>query len=375
MQFILEKEILLSNLAVLVNIATKKNLNIPILQNIKIDASSGNGLILIATDLDTTIKNRLDNVQINKAGATTVHAQTLHDIVKKMEDGSQIAFEYDDASKSLKVSSGNSKFKLPCLDTESFPTIEDFDMEVEYKIKKEDLSRILDKTKFAISNDEARYYLNGLYFHTKNIDDKNYVIGAATDGHKLAVIHQLQSDKEHGLHGYIIPRKTIGDIKKITDMASDDIKLEFSKTKLKVTTDNTILISKLIDADYPEYERVIPQSNNNIVILNKKQFTSEIDKVATVVADKHRGVKFVFDSNGITLNAESSENGSADTFIPLQYKGEKIEIAFNSRYLLDILSQITGEEIIIKLSNETSPVIIQDTQNDNDLFILMPIRI
>ena len=246
-------------------------------------------------------------------------------------------------------------------------------MTEECEINKNDLMDIIDKTKFAVSNDEARYYLNGMFIHSKTIDDNNYIIGSATDGHKMAVIKKIQTDFK--ISGYIIPRKTLGEIRKILDSCSDIVNLSFSKTKIKLSTNDCVLVSKLIDAEYPDYERVIPVSNSNVVILNKKDFVSAIDRVSTVVSDKHSGVKFIFSNDKVELIAESTENGHADDEINANYTGDTIETGFNSRYLLDILAQIESDEVSLKLGNGNLPIIVQGTEENNNLFVLMPVRI
>lgn len=370
MKFVISKEDFIGGLSILVSVSSKKNLNIPVLQNVKLEAKDG-FLTLTTTDLDTTIKKTLQtNVEHN--GITTVPAQTLFDIVKKMNDGSEILVE-EKEDKSVVVSSGRSKFKLLTLDAETFPTVEDIDMTEECEINKNDLMDIIDKTKFAVSNDEARYYLNGMFIHSKTIDDNNYIIGSATDGHKMAVIKKIQTDFK--ISGYIIPRKTLSEIRKILDSCSDIVNLSFSKTKIKLSTNDCVLVSKLIDAEYPDYERVIPVSNSNVVILNKKDFVSAIDRVSTVVSDKHSGVKFIFSNDKVELIAESTENGHADDEINANYTGDTIETGFNSRYLLDILAQIESDEVSLKLGNGNLPIIVQGTEENNNLFVLMPVRI
>ncbi len=370
MKFIISKEDFIGGLSILVSVSSKKNLNIPILQNVKLEANNG-FLTLTTTDLDTTIKKTLQtNVEQN--GITTVPAQTLFDIVKKMNDGSEILVE-EKEDKSVVVSSGRTKFKLLSLDADTFPTVEDIDMCEECEINKDDLIDIIDKTKFAISNDEARYYLNGMYIHSKSSDDNNYIVGSATDGHRLAVVKKIQTDSK--ISGYIIPKKTLTEIRKILDSCNEIITLSFSKTKIKLSTDGCVLVSKLIDAEYPDYERVIPASNSNIAIVKKKDFISSIDRVSTVVSDKHSGVKFVISDNSIKLIAESAENGYADDEINANYSGDIIEIGFNSRYLLDILAQIESDEVYLKLGGGSLPIIVQGTEENNNLFVLMPVRI
>ena len=371
MKFVINKESFIDSLSILVGVSGKKSLSIAILQNIKMEVANG-FLTLTATDLDTTIKENIE-VNIDTDGVTTVPAQTLFDIVKKMNDGSQITVEVKE-DKTVLVSSGRSKFKLLSLDAEAFPVVEDLDMNEELEINKEDLISIIDKTKFAVSTDEARYYLNGVFIHSKTIDDTNYVICSATDGHRLAVSKKVHPDAK--ISGYIIPKKTLGEIRKILDLCNEEnVHLAFSKTKIKLTTSNCTLISKLIDAEYPDYEKVIPTNNSNVALVNKKDFINSIDRVSTVVADKHKGVKFSLSNNTIKLLAESTENGTANDEISIDYSGEELEIGFNSRYLLDILAQIEEEEVYLKFSNSNIPIIVQGIKDSNTLFVLMPVRI
>lgn len=370
MKFTINKEDFINSLSILVNVSSKKNLNIPILQNVKLEINNG-FLTMTTTDLDSTVKKSIQ-VNTESNGITTVPAQTLFDIIKKMSDGSEILIE-EKEDKSISISSGRSKFKLLSLDPEAFPVIEDINMDEECEINKNDLIDMIDKTKFAVSNDEARYYLNGIYIHSKVIDDTNYIVSVATDGHRLANVKKIKEDIK--ISGYIIPKKTISEIRKILDISQDIVSLAFSKTKIKLTTKNCVLISKLIDAEYPEYDRIIPVNNSNVVIVNKKDFVNAIDRVSTVVSDKHKGVKFIVMNNTIKLLADSTENGSADDEVSANYTGNDIEIGFNSRYLLDILSQIESDEVYLKLSDNNSPALIQGTEEYNNMFVLMPVRI
>ena len=370
MKFVINKEDFINSLSILVNVSSKKNLNIPILQNVKLEVNNG-FLTMTTTDLDSTVKKSIQ-VNVEKNGATTVPAQTLFDIVKKMSEGSEILVE-EKEDKSISVSSGRSKFKLLSLDPETFPIIEDINMDEECEISKDDLIDILDKTKFAISNDEARYYLNGIFIHSKVIDDTNYIVGVATDGHRLANVKKAKENIK--ISGYIIPKKTIAEIRKILDTCQDNVNLSFSKTKIKLSTKDCILISKLIDAEYPEYDRIIPSNNGNIATVNKKDFVNAIDRVSTVVSDKHKGVKFIVMNNAVKLIADSTENGSADDEVSANYTGNDIEIGFNSRYLLDILSQIESDEVYLKFNSGNNPALIQGTEEPNNLFVLMPVRI
>lgn len=375
MKFTIEKDTLIKLLSNVCDVASKKNPNNPaILQNIKIE-TKGDRVYFTGTDSDTYVKDDC-KAFVDGEWATTVPAQLMYDIVKKMNDGAEIVCEYSSDGNTLNISSGRSKFRLMCLDADGYPNFEEHQMQVEFNIKANDLVNIIDKTRFSISDDPSRYYLNGLFLQT--IDDDGLKLNAvSTDGHKLSIITLGYYDGTGEVSGIIIPKKALPEIKKIAVKSGNaDLKVSASKTKIRIETEDTIIISKLIDAEFPDYKRVIPKDNDKILRVNKKDISTIIDRISTVANDNHKGIKLVLTENNLYLESSSAENGSGSEEIKVDFNyKEKIEIGFNSRFILEMISQIESDMVEIKLKDGNSAIIIKGSEESNNTFVLMPIRI
>lgn len=377
MKFTTDKNLLLKLLMNVCNVASKKNPNNPvILQNIKIDVKN-DFLYLTGTDSDTYIKDN-GRVLVEDEGSTTVSAQLIYEIVKKIEDNTKIECEYSKDDNVLKIKAGKSKFKLMCLSADGYPNFEEHQMQVEFKIKANTLTKMIEKTRFSISDDPSRYYLNGLFLQTiKDESENTKLVGVSTDGHKLSIVKCDCSSENIQLGGVIIPKKALPEIKKVADMTTqEDILVSLSKTKIKVETEDTIVISKLIDAEFPDYNRVVPKDNDKVLKVNKKDISNVIDRVSTVANDSHKGIKFIIHENNLILESNSIENGSASEEIKVDFGyDEKIEIGFNSRFILEIFGQIDNDILEIWFKDSNSAVLIRGIEEKNNIFILMPIRI
>ncbi|MDR1425862.1 MAG: DNA polymerase III subunit beta [Rickettsiales bacterium] len=377
MKFVVEKNSFLRLLIGTYGVASKKNPgNLAILQNVKIEASEGL-LYLTGTDSDTYIKNH-GEANVETDGVTTVSAQLLYEIVRKMEDGSEISCSYSTNDKILSVGSGRSRFKLMCMDAGNYPNFEDQQIQSKFQLKLKDLMTMIDKTRFSISDDLSRYYLNGLFLHTIEDDRGRKLVATSTDSHRLSVVELSYYDGNEPLAGVIVPKKALPEIKKIVSMSDqEEIQVSVSKTKIKFETDNSLIISKLIDAEFPDYRRVVPRENNRLMRVNRKEITSVIDRVSTVTSDSHRGIKFILSENNLLLEAHSNENGSASEEIKVDFNyPEKIEVGFNSKFVLDIFSQIDSETVNIFFKDSASAILVEDRgETTNNTFVLMPIRI
>lgn len=376
MKFKIEKNIFTKLLSSVCNVASKKNPNNPtILQNIKIETKNG-FLYLTGTDSDTYIKDNCV-VDIEKEGATTVSSQLIYDIIKKMEDGAEIECEYLKDDNILFIKSGKSKFKLMCLDVEGYPNFEEQEMQIEFKINPKDFINLIDKTRFSISDDPSRYYLNGLFLHTAEEDGDLKLFGVSTDGHKLSVIKLDYFNGKDPINGVIIPKKTLPEIKKILlNTQQENVMVYLSKTKIKIETEDTIIISKLIDAEFPDYKRVIPQDNDKILKADKKIIANIIDRVSTVVNEGHKGIKLLLTQNNLSLESNSAENGTATEDLPVEFDyTDTIEVGFNSKFILDFFNLIESENVNIYFKDASSAIIIKGDEEANNTFILMPIRI
>ena len=376
MKFTTEKEVFIKSLSNVCNVASRKNQNNPaILQNTKIETKNDT-VFLTGTDSDTYIKNS-SKANVSAEGATTVSAQLIYDIVKKMEDGAEISCEYVKDENNLYIKSGKSKFKLMCLDVDGYPNFEEQEMPSEFKIPAQSLINIIDKTRLSISDDPSRYYLNGLFIQTVDDEDGVKLCGVSTDGHRLSMIKSGDYVGKSKIGGVIIPKKALPEIKKVlANFMADDVDVYLSKTKIKIETKDTIIISKLIDAEFPDYNRVLPKDNNKVLKVDKKLLTNIIDRVSTVASDGHKGIKFTLTENNLVLESSSAENGSAVEDIKVDFPyTESIEIGFNSRFILDIFSQIDSDVVSMHFKDGSSAILIKGEEENNSSFVLMPVRI
>ena len=379
MQFEVSKNTLLKAISN-VNGAVEKKNTIPVLQNIRIDVNNQITepvVSLSATDMDVLITSKF-KADIVRSGSTTVSAQMFFDIVRKVPENTEIVI-MQDSPNILQIRYGKSKFNLPCIDPSEFPDISEGDLGEQISIAGSTLGRMIDKTRFAISNDETRYHLNGIYLQLFNNPEKaNEAEGkslelrtVATDGHRLSLSF-LEIDCKIPF-GVIIPKKTVAEIRRVVE-GVDNIIISVSDIKIKLVCGDTTIISKLIDGDFPPYDKVVPKNNNQIVIVNKKSLFDSVDRVATIATDKHRSIKLNFENNKLVLQATSSESGFAYEEIDISYSGEPIETGFNARYLLDIINQIDKEELMIRFKDGLSPAIIE-AKELSSLFVIMPIRV
>ncbi|MEM7071266.1 MAG: DNA polymerase III subunit beta [Pseudomonadota bacterium] len=352
--------------------AVENRTTIPILSNVLMRAESGE-LTLTTTDMDMSIVERVQ-ASIGVDGELTAPAKTLYEIARKLPDGSQIHMELDDATHQLRVHSGRSKFNLQTLDPKDFPVLSDGNLPHHFQMKADDLKHLLNTTSFAISNEETRYYLNGIYFH---IDpDSRLLVSVATDGHRLAKATVKAPDGSNDIPGIIIPRKAVGELRRLLEEYDDVVEISISEAKIRFAIGQIILTSKLIDGKFPDYSRVIPSSNDQTLELNSQVLNHTVDRVTTIAVEKVRAVKMSIQKKLIKLSASSTNNNShGEDEIECDYNGKKIEIGFNAKYLSEIAGQIAKSNIIFKLSDETSPALIYNSEDDSVLFVLMPMRI
>ena len=352
-------------------IVDKKN-SLPILSNILIEAS-GNELTLSSTDMDISIVEKID-CNVLEEGATTINSQILYDIVRKIEDNSEIEI-ISNNGKLLSLRSEGSRFSLASLPKEDYPIIEKDNSGVDITLNSKILLKLIDKTKFAISNEETRYFLNGLYLNINNDDENTHLTLVGTDGHRLAKSeHNIENISEL-ISGVIVPKKTIYELSKLLSELDEDIEINISSTKIVFYIDNLIFISKLIDGTFPDYKRVIPIDNNNVVEINRHKLLSAVDRVSTIANEKSPVIKFKFLKNIINLNSVNLENSTATEDINLDYNGDEFEIGFNSKYIMDIINNLEDDTIFLKLKDGSSPIIAYEKSNTNLIYVLMPMRV
>lgn len=352
--------------------AVEKRNTIPILSNVMIKCDDGM-LTLSTTDMDMEISESVA-ATVQESGATTAPAGTLFDIVKKLSDDADVEITLDEGGNQMSVKAGRSNFKLSCLPVDDFPELSQGDMPTNFSIPANDLRALIDRTKFAMSTEETRYYLNGIYIHAADKEGVKVLRAVATDGHRLARFEMPLPAGAEDMPGVILPRKAVAELRKLVEEAGDSIQIGLSDSKVRVNFDHIILTSKLIDGTFPDYQRVIPQGNDKVVEVNPKVFSSAIDRVSTISDGKSRAVKITFEGKTMTLSANSPDAGSATE--DLEVNGnDNMEIGFNARYLMDITSQIEGDGCRMTLADSASPTIIEDTGDSSSLYVLMPLRV
>tara|TARA_B100001989_G_C24527633_1_gene459631 strand:- start:131 stop:1246 length:1116 start_codon:yes stop_codon:yes gene_type:complete len=371
MKLSIERAALLRSLNHVQSVVERRN-TIPILSNVLMKAEDG-VLSLCSTDMDLEI-NESVAANVSEPGATTAPAHTFHDIVRKLPGDSDVEIELKPDGTQIIVKSGRSQFKLSCLPVADFPEISTGDLPNNFSIPATDLRALIDRTKFAMSTEETRYYLNGIYLHAAESNGVNVLRAVATDGHRLARFEMPLPESATDMPGIIIPRKTILEIRKLIEDAADQINISLSEGKIRFAFDHIVLTSKLIDGTFPDYGRVIPEGNDKIVEVDPKAFSSAIDRVSTISDEKSRALKITLNGKQMTLSANSPESGSATE--EMEVNGDStIEIGFNAKYLLDITSQIEGEGCRMTLADSGSPTIIQDNSDTSSLYVLMPLRV
>ena len=373
MKFSIERADLLRSLTHVHSVVERRN-TIPILANVLLRADK-DSLSLTTTDMDLEIVESVA-ASTGTPGATTVPAHTLYDIVRKLPDSSNVEFSSGQGETTLTVKAGKSNFRLGCLPTEDFPKMGETEkFAYTFSVPAADLRTLIDRTRFAISNEETRYYLNGIYLHATESDGVAVLRAVATDGHRLARFEMPLPDGAKDMPGIIIPRKAVNEIRKLIDEAGDEIEISLSDSKMKFSFDHVTMTTKLIDGTFPDYERVIPKNNDKFLELNPAAFASAVDRVSTISSEKSRAVKLTLGGKTMTLSANSPDSGSASEEIEVQFNSGTMEIGFNSAYLMDVARQLEGEGCRMSLSDPASPTIIQDLGDNSSLYVLMPMRV
>jgi DNA polymerase-3 subunit beta len=372
MKITVERSELLKSLGHVHRVVERRN-TIPILANVLIKADDGK-LSLKATDLDLEVTDSIA-AEVSPGGATTVPAHMFYDIVRKLPEGAQIVLEGSGDRAVLSLRAGRSRFTLQTLPESDFPDLAAGEMTHSFKLAAGDLKRLIDKTQFAISTEETRYYLNGIYLHAAGDDKAPTLRAVATDGHRLAQCELPLPEGAAGMPGIIVPRKTVGEVQRLIENGEGEIAVELSAGKIRFTIGDVVLVSKLIDGTFPDYGRVIPLNNDKELVVDKKDFEAAVDRVSTVASERGRAVKLSISSGKLTLSVTNPDSGSATEEVEVDYDSEPLDIGFNSRYLLDIAGQIEGEVAVLKLADPGSPTLIQDKDSKGALYVLMPMRV
>lgn len=373
MKLTIERGALLKALAHAQGVVERRN-TIPILANVLLKAEDGS-LSLSATDMEIELVEAV-RADVSEAGSTTAPAAMLYDIVRKLPEGADIELDCPKGKDQITIKAGRSHFKLGCLPVDDFPQMSTGDLSHSITLSGKDLVHLIDRTKFAMSTEETRYFLNGIYLHAASSQGTPVLRTVATDGHRLARMEMPLPAGGEGMPGVILPRKAVGEMRKVLDESSSDVTLSLSATKARLTVGAVVLTTKLIDGTFPDYERVIPADNDKILQVNSKIFASAVDRVATISSEKTRAVKLAIDKGSLRLSANSPDaGGSADEEIEVSYDAAPIEIGFNSRYLYEITQQIEGDAAQLKLADANAPTVVSEAGDSAALYVLMPMRV
>jgi DNA polymerase-3 subunit beta len=371
MRVTVERSHLLKSLGHVHRVVERRN-TIPILSNVLLRAE-GARLLLKATDLDVEVTETV-TAEIGQAGASTVPAQILFDIVRKLPDGAEVSLDTGDGAQ-LALRSGRSKFTLQVLPESDFPDLTTGEFSTRFTLTASALKKLIERTQFAISTEETRYYLNGIYLHVITVAGKPMLRAVATDGHRLA---QAQIDAPAGsesMAGVIVPRKTVGEVQKLMEDPEAEVTVELSETKIRFTIGPVVLTSKLIDGTFPDYVRVIPQGNDKILKVDRSEFADAVDRVSTISSERGRAIKLALADGRMILSVNNPDSGSAVEELGVDYPADAIEIGFNSRYLLDVAGQLETGTAEFRFADPGSPTLIQDVGEANALYVLMPMRV
>jgi DNA polymerase-3 subunit beta len=375
MKITVERAVLLKALAHVQSVVERRN-TIPILANVLLAAQDGT-LRLTATDMEIAVVEEISGVQITRPGRTTAPAATLYEIVRKLPEGAKVELDHAGGDAALKLRAGRFNTDLSVLPVEDFPAMTDGKLPFGFALPAGQLRELIDRTRFAISTEETRYYLNGIFLHATDSAGAPVLRAVATDGHRLARIEEPLPEGAAGMPGVIIPRKTVNEVRKLAEETQDEIAIRLSETKIRFEIGTVHLTSKLIDGTFPEYDRVIPRGNDKILRVSKKEFAEAVGRVAAISSERSRPVKLSIDRNHLLLSASSAEQGQAQEELDadvVQYESSPLEIGFQARYLNDITDQI-ADQVEFRFADGSAPTVVTDSAKPEALYVLMPMRV
>jgi DNA polymerase III subunit beta len=372
MKLTMERSALIKALGHVQSVVERRN-TIPILSNVLLSADGG-AVTFSATDLDMEIVDET-SAGVGAPGQITAPAHTLYEIVRKLPDGADVELKFAGDDPRLSIQAGRSRFNLPVLPSGDFPVMSSDGLSPPIQVDTADLMRLIDKTRFAISTEETRYYLNGLYLHTVSEGGETKLRAVATDGHRLALAEMPAPEGTGGAPGVIVPRKTVQEARRLLEDAGESVQLQVSPAKVRFEFGRAALTSKVIDGSFPDYMRVIPRDNQKVVRIDNALFADAVDRVATISAEKSRSVKLAIEPGRLVLTVRNMEAGQAVEELEIDYDGEPFEIGFNARYLLDVAGQIGGETAEFRFADPASPTLVLDPTDAGVRYVLMPLRV
>ena len=371
MQFIIKRDILLKSLNFVQGVVEKKN-TLPILSNVLLQLKE-NKLSIVATDLDIVFYDEINEVKIMKEGSTTTSAAILYDILRKISSNSELNFDLKTENK-LSLKSDNSEFNLLCLPTDNFPTFADEFDGSEILLDNKKFLKLLNKTKIAISNDDTRHYLNGIFLHLTKAHSRNFLTGVATDSHRLSS-SSCEIENVDSFSSLILPRKTAFQLCSLLTESNEKLSMQTSENKIKFTLGSMKLISKVIDGKFPDYKKVVPVNNQKSLVVPSRDFIDSIERVASVSLDRREGVKLAINKESIQLSVNSANSGEGNEIIKANFNSDDLNISFNSKYLIDIASEVEDKNLKMNLKDSVSPVLIEDASDRNSYYVIMPMKI
>ena len=371
MQFVVKRDILLKSLNFVQGVVEKKN-TLPILSNVLIQLKNKK-LSIIATDLDIIFFDEISEVKIVTEGSTTTSAAILYDILRKISSNSELNFDLKTENK-LSLKSENADFNLLCLPTDNFPSFADNFEGQEIEINNQKFLKLLNKTRISISNDDTRHYLNGIFIHLTEAQGRNFLTGVATDSHRLSS-SSLEINNINDFNSIILPRKTVYQLCSLLSESNEKLSMQLSENKIKFTLGKMKLISKVIDGKFPDYKKVVPIGNNKQLTVSTKDFINSIERVASVSLDRKEGVKLAISRDNIQLSVNSANSGEGNEIIKAEFNSENLNISFNSKYLIDIASEVEDKNLKLNLKDATSPVLVEDLSDKNSYYVIMPMKI
>ncbi|MCC5962501.1 MAG: DNA polymerase III subunit beta [Rhodobacteraceae bacterium] len=372
MKISIERAVLLKAVSQAQSVVERRN-TIPILANVLIEAEDAQ-VSLRATDLDIEVLDRAP-AMVEQAGATTVSAVLLHDIVRKLPDGALVELTADARTGRLQVRAGRSSFSLATLPKEDFPVMASSEYSANFSAGAKELRRLFDKAKFAISTEETRYYLNGVYMHVAEAEGGRALRCVATDGHRLARVDSALPEGAEAMPGVIVPRKTVGELRKLLEDDEMQIAVSVSETKVRFATPDMTLTSKVIDGTFPDYTRVIPTQNTRKMEVDAAEFAKAVDRVATVSSERSRAVKLALEEDKLTLSVNAPDSGAAEEELIVAYADERLEIGFNAKYLLEIASQVDRENAVFLFNGSGDPTLMREGDDLSAVYVVMPMRV
>jgi DNA polymerase-3 subunit beta len=374
MQLSVERAALLKALGHVQNVVERRN-TIPILSNVLLSADDG-ALALSATDLDMEIIDEAE-ARVVAAGQVTAPAHTLYEIVRKLPEGAEVELAYAGDDPRLQVTAGRSRFSLPVLPAGDFPVMSADGLGARFVIDAKDLIRLIDNTRFAMSSEETRYYLCGLYLHSVVEGGQTKLRAVATDGHRLALAEMLAPEGSAGAPGVIIPRKTVAEVRRLLEDAGESVEVQISAQKVRFDFGRAALTSKVIDGAFPDYPRVIEplSENNRVLVIDNGSFARAVDRVATISEERSRSVRVGIERGKVVLTVRNMAAGQAVEEVEADYEGEPFEVGFNARYLLDVAGQIRGETSEYRFAEPQTPTLVLDPADPDVQYVLMPLRV